>query len=262
MLNWLRRRLRKPPSATWRQYYLVYTKEARPPEWAQSLTAQTPLQGSFLTREESPDMFTAMPPARPSLEEKDVLSECAGAVELRAQYARDEKVFLEVARFACQMGMREFGYVASVGAYATYEAKAWLELLDTFSVEQLIGIHEVSEDEDDSMFWVHTHGLRQFELPELEVRHVPPDLVGPTGSFLNGMGEWMLSGEAFADGHTLQSPNDSDTWAVCESIRADLNEGHGEPDYPLLRLSDLDPETGERGSGLTRFLGSLAEASD
>ncbi len=261
MLKWLKRRRDKPTRPTWRQYYLVYTKEAKPPEWAQALTADSAIRGSFVTRDENPDMFLAMPPARSSESEDDVLAGCSGAVELGAQYERDEKTFVEVARFACQMAAREAGYVTSVGAFATYAAAAWLDRLDEFAVENFIGIHTVPEGEGGTTFWLHSHGLKQFELPELEVRGVPPDLVEATGGFINGMGEWMLAGEAFADGHTMECPGVGSVWAVCESIRAAENEDHGEPDYALLRLSDYDPETGQRAHGLTRFLRAMAAGS-
>jgi hypothetical protein len=231
-----------------------------PPEWVKDLSETSPIQVSLITREQRPGMFQAAPPARSSESDEDVLGECRGAVEFGAEYERDEKAFLALARFACQMAMRESGYVGSLGACATYEAAKWLESLDTFAVENLISIHQVPEDEDASTFWTHSHGLRQFELPELEMRGVPPDLAGVAAGFINSMGEWMLAGEAFGDGHTIESPYDSSLWAVLGSIRADENEGHGEPDYPLLRLSDFDPETEQTTHGLTRFLRGIAAA--
>jgi hypothetical protein len=262
MLAWLKRRFGRATAPTWRQYYVVYTEGAEPPDWMEGLSRESAIKGAFTSRAEDTGPFVAMPPVRRSESDEDVLAECQGAVELGAEYERDEKTFLEVARSACLLAMRESGYITSVGAFATYEAAKWLEEIDEFSVERLIGIHQVPEDEEAATSWVHSHGMRQFELPELEVRDVPPDLTGAAAGLINGMGEWMLAGEAFGDGHTIESPYDSTLWAVCESVRADLNEGHGEPQYALLRLTDYDPETERRTYGLTRFLRGMASASE
>jgi hypothetical protein len=60
-------------------------------------------------------------------------------------------------------------------------------------VRQAVTIHMVSAGSQQG--WVHTHGMDQLGLPELEVRHVPQFLMRPTAELLWAVAEYMLQGE-------------------------------------------------------------------
>jgi len=53
-------------------------------------------------------------------------------------------------------------------------------------------IHAVQEEEGA---WVHTHGLCDFELAELEIRDIPRFLSKEAGSVLNEIAGYMLNSE-------------------------------------------------------------------
>ncbi len=259
MFGLLKRLLRRSPQATWHQLYIIYTRDSSPPTWAASIGASTPVTREFHTREEDEGLFVAAAAevARLGDSEAETLAACQGAVRLGASYPADEKIFLEVARLACDLASRESGYLSSVGACATYRADEWRKELGEFDISKLTNIHIVG---DEGSAWVHSHGLRQFDLPELEIKQVPAELIDAASRCIWGMAEWMRAGERFGDGHTVEVPWNPGNWAICQSIRAEENEDHGEPHYALLRLSDCEPGGHRTRPGLTRFLRGFPEA--
>ena len=56
----------------------------------------------------------------------------------------------------------------------------------------------------DTKGWVHTHGMDQYGLPELEMRDVPGFLGEDAGRFLNSVCDYMLdSGSVIKLGETM-----------------------------------------------------------
>jgi hypothetical protein len=259
MFGLLKRLFRRTPQPTWHQLYVIYTKDPDPPRWAASIGASMPVTSEFHTREEDEGLFDSAAAELALLgdSEADALAACQGAVHLGASCPADEKAFLKVARLACDLASRESGYLSSVGACATYRADEWRKELGQFDILKLTKLHVVG---DRGPAWVHTHGLRQFDLPELEIKQVPPELIDAASRCILGMAEWMRAGERFEDGHTVEVPWNPGNWAICQSIRAEENEDHGEPEYALLRLSDCEPGGHRTHPGLTRFLRGLTEA--
>lgn len=259
MFGLLKRLFRRSPQATWHQLYVIYTRDSAPPGWAASIGASTAISTEFRTREEDEGLFASAAEELAWLGDTkaDALAACQGAVHLGASYPADEKTFLKVAGLACDLASRESGYLSSVGACATYRAEEWRKDLGEFAIAKLTKLHIVG---DDGPAWVHSHGLRQFDLPELEIKQVPAELIDAACRCIWGIAEWMRTGERFEDGHTIEDPRNPGNWAICQSIRAEENDDHGEPHYALLRLSDCESGGHRTRPGLTRFLRGFTEA--
>ncbi len=70
-------------------------------------------------------------------------------------------------------------------------------------VMKCLVIHMISEG--PSVGWVHTHGMREFGHPELEIRCLPKFMMMYGGSLLNELGSFILnSGEVFKTGEVVQ----------------------------------------------------------
>lgn len=261
MLN-LRRR-RKEGLPTWRQWYAIPVRGTEAPEWIEWLRKQKGgIEGDFFLREGAPQwIFDGVLMGGEGLQ--PVLSECRGVAVVRAAYrqhrdpAKRAQPYLGIAQMVLSFAQRAVDVVANVRAQRYYVADdEWFERLKRFELSDHFSAQSVNSGRD--LFWVHSHGLVQFDLPEVEVREVPAHLEQLAGTFIRMMAEWMMSGERLAGGHTIEAPDNPGVWAVCESVRAADNEDHGEPDYPLLRFSDFDPETRQKSVGLDRFLSVLS----
>lgn len=56
--------------------------------------------------------------------------------------------------------------------------------------------------------WIHTHGMENFGLPELEIRDVPSYMYGYAGDLLNKICDYMLNGSKPVEvGQTMQFGN-------------------------------------------------------
>lgn len=53
-----------------------------------------------------------------------------------------------------------------------------------------INIHSVTEADE---VWIHTHGLREHGLPELEIRGAPTWTVSPGATLLNALADYLVS---------------------------------------------------------------------
>lgn len=62
-----------------------------------------------------------------------------------------------------------------------------------FNVPDHIDIHFVTEGMQSG--WVHTHGMADLGLPELEIRDVPLFLASPAASLINHIAQYMYDGK-------------------------------------------------------------------
>ena len=91
------------------------------------------------------------------------------------------------------------------------------------SATKKMAIHHVSENG-----WVHTHGLDQFGLPELEIRNVPPMFAEAAAQILQEVGEYLREpGVVVKSGETMAvSPHTAFRLVAAEPISG--NEDHYE----------------------------------
>lgn len=251
MFNWLRRR-REPPPEQWRQWYLVYTGEPQAPDWVMQLTG--PVEGVFYRRSEAAPLFE--PFAAEADPPHQALAACQGVVRLTAVYPKSVETFMALARFACGQAEAEAGLLAIPPVNRTWLAAEWRPHLESFDLMAHTTVHLVGEEGGRS--WVHTHGLVQFALPEVEVRQVPAELQPVAGNFVNMLGQWMVEGERFGPGHTVQAPWNPERWAVVEDASGRQQDPHPRG-VPVLRFCDFDPQTKRAAPGLNLFLAGLTE---
>ena len=103
-----------------------------------------------------------------------------------------------------------------------YRVADWKGQLDEFRYGDHYSIQPTEEGEGTS--WVHSHGLMQFDMPEVEVRVVPPELVERAFNFVDLTTQCMFAGERFGDGHTIGADGDPEVWAVCEYVEVEEEE--------------------------------------
>jgi hypothetical protein len=111
-------------------------------------------------------------------------------------------------------------------------------------VEAHVVIHAVTgDDAEDETAWLHTHGLIKFGRPELELKHVPPELVEVGARFLNNLGQYLIDGAAVLPGETVGARG-------APLIARQSNDVvEHEPEIPMVELVDVgdDGEPVERG---------------
>jgi hypothetical protein len=257
LLNPFRRK--RPGAPTWRQWYAIPTRETTAPEWIEWLRKQKGgVEAEFFLRPDAPWwIFTGILPGGEGLQ--PTLSECLGVASIRTSYrpprdqAKSVQLYLGILAMVLSSSQRAVDIVANVHAQRYYVAsEEWFQKAKTFELSDHYAVQSVASG--GGCLWLHTHGLVQFGLPEVEVHAVPEHLAVQASGFLHTVARWMMEGESLGDEHTIGLPDHPDVWAIAESIRAEDNEGHGEPEYPLLRFSDFDPHAKQKGVGLTRYL--------
>jgi len=251
MLRWFRRR----PREVWRQWYLVYTRPEEPPGWLGELQSRSPLQATFYRREQAPTFFVPMPTHDPTT--AAVLAECRGVTQLMAAYRGDRQVFMELARFAFGLASTQAGVIASPPAARTYFAPDWVPRLGAFALAAHISIHLVPEPPPGDGMWVHSHGLAQFGLPEVEARQVRAQFQQAARKLVLFAGDWMLEGERFGDSHTLEAPWNRGRWAIVRMVSDRQAPPDHRPGPPTLRFSDYDRAGRLPLPGLNDFLEGL-----
>jgi hypothetical protein len=116
----------------------------------------------------------------------------------------------------------------------------------------------VVPDEPPGTAWIHTHGLRKFGRPELEVYDVPDELIASAGWSFVDVVSYLIGGALLVPGHTLGDPQ------APIAIRIGGRDREHWEDVPVLELVDLDevgePQTRGAASGLAAWARFDADA--
>lgn len=73
----------------------------------------------------------------------------------------------------------------------------------TFDIREHITIHVVIPEGDEVGYWVHTHGMVQFNKPDLEMVHVPGLFTHEASRILNSVAQKLTEGVTINPGQTV-----------------------------------------------------------
>lgn len=112
----------------------------------------------------------------------------------------------------------------------------------------------VIEGETPGGAWIHTHGLRKFGRPELEVYDVPPDLAFDASWSFCDLAAYLIGGELIRPGETLGDPERP----IGIKVGGRDREHWGE--VPALELVDVDERGALADTGASRGLAAWARS--
>jgi hypothetical protein len=74
---------------------------------------------------------------------------------------------------------------------------------EEFDIRQHIEIDAVIPDEPGGGYWVHSHGMAQFDKPDLEMVDVPGLFVEEAASIINHVAQYLAEGAQIDPGQTM-----------------------------------------------------------
>jgi hypothetical protein len=107
-------------------------------------------------------------------------------------------------------------------------------------------------DESDAGSWIHTHGLRKFGRPELEVYDVRNELAPATSWLFLDLASYLVDGALIRPGETLGDPKRP------VGIRIGARDREHWEEIPVLELVDVD-DAGMQARGAARGLAAWAD---
>jgi len=73
----------------------------------------------------------------------------------------------------------------------------------TFDIRDHITIHAVIPEGDEVGYWLHTHGMAQFDKPDIEMVHVPGMFTHEASRIINAVSQKLAEGVVIEPGMTV-----------------------------------------------------------